>query len=105
MNQKRPNLKNLFETLVNDNITTLKMVPTIISLYLARVSNRFWPGGALHQPDKRANKNEKLFIVNEPGKDVKNGNAKVFKQPGLLDKNSIRNRPFLLELNITKRGF
>ena len=28
MNKKRPNLKNLFETLVNDNITTLKMVPT-----------------------------------------------------------------------------
>ena len=48
---------------------------------------------------------QKAFIGNEPGKDVKNGNAKVFKQPGLLDKNSIRNRPFLLELNITKRGF
>ena len=56
MNKKGPNLKNLFETLVNDNITTLKMVPTINTLYLARLSNRFWPGGALHQPDKRANK-------------------------------------------------
>ena len=41
MNKKRPNLKNLFETLVNDNITTLKMVLTIVSLHLARVSNLF----------------------------------------------------------------
>ena len=39
MKYKRPNLKNLFETLVNDNITTLKMVPTIIPFCLARVSN------------------------------------------------------------------
>ena len=110
MNKKRPNLKNLFETLVNDNITTLKMVLTIVSLHLARVSNLFESntvGGALYQSKSQSENELWNIILNfyEPGKDVKNGNAKVFKQPGLLDKNSIRNRPFLLELNITKKGF
>lgn len=82
------------------------MVPTIsLSQSFESIPIR-WRSTSTQAPiRKRALRHQFEFNVHEPVKDVKNGNAKVFKQPGLLDKSSIRNRPFLLELNITKRSF